>query len=122
MRGAGGAAHMSPMTTATTTRPVSPLAAELNRHLETQPPERTLHRLDLCDRCPQAAQSIFAFTVEGADLDILLCGHHTRKHLPELLARTPVTYWIDPAELHSVRGVIVKDTAPTESGDGLTDG
>lgn len=111
---------MFPMTTATTTKPITKLAAELNRHLATQTKERTLHRLDQCDRCPQAAQATFVFTVEATDLDILLCGHHTRKHLPELLAKSPSSYWIEPTELLSIRGVNVEAPVKVLTGDGLT--
>ncbi|WP_354214987.1 hypothetical protein [Arthrobacter sp. UYCo732] len=116
------------MTTDTLTKPLSKLAVELNEHLKTQSEERTLHRLDICDRCPQAAQSIFTFRIadadggEGAEMDIILCGHHTRQHLPAMLSKNPATYWIEPQELLSIRGINVESTGRGKTGDGLTDG
>jgi hypothetical protein len=120
---------MDAMTTATVTeKPLSKLAVELNAHLETQAPKRTLNLLDRCDRCSQHAQSSFVFTIpassEGTgktETDVLLCGHHTRMHLPALLAKNPVSYWIEPRELLSIRGVMVEGPANTRTGDGLTD-
>lgn len=120
---------MAFMTSDTLTKPLSKLAVELNEHLKTQTEERALHRLDICDRCPQAAQSVFTFKIapdaaggEGAELDIILCGHHTRAHLPAMLAKQPSTYWIEPQELLSIRGVNVEPVSQNLSGDGLTDG
>lgn len=111
------------MTTALleTAPPISKLASQLNTHLETQAPERALDRLDLCDRCPQAAQAVFEFQVEGGTTDIMLCGHHTRQHLPALLSKNPVSYWIEPSELYSIRGVETPERAAAVTGDGLTD-
>ncbi len=124
---------MPAMTTAILTeaaKPTSTLAVQLNLHLETQPKERTLDRLDLCDRCCAAAQSSFVFTIPdltstepGATMetDILLCGHHTRQHLPALLAKNPASYWVEPKELHTIRGVKITGKGSAQSGDGLTD-
>jgi hypothetical protein len=121
---------MIAMTTATleTAKPISKLAEHLNAHLETQPAERMLSLLDRCDRCNQHAQSAFVFTIpadpEGTgktETDVLLCGHHTRQHLPALLAKNPVSYWIEPRELVSIRGVNVNAGSDAKTGDGLTD-
>lgn len=123
------AAHMHAMTSDTLTKPLSELANQLNTHLQTQPAERALHRLDLCDRCPQAAQSIFTFKIEphtqgtgSSKCDIILCGHHMRHHLSAMLDQSPIDFWIDPRELHTIRGVVVP--APDRqgsTGDGITD-
>lgn len=120
---------MAPMTTATVTeKPLSKLAVELNAHLEMQKTERTLSLLDRCDRCSQHAQSSFVFKIPAdpagtgkTETDVLLCGHHTRMHLPALLAKVPVSYWIEPQELLSIRGVKVEAAGNTKAGDGLTD-
>ncbi|WP_139187327.1 DUF7455 domain-containing protein [Pseudarthrobacter chlorophenolicus] len=116
------------MTTDTLTKPLTRLAVELNTHLETQAPERTLSLLDRCDRCSQLAQSSFVFKIEACaegsgrtETDVLLCGHHARIHLPALLAKTPVSYWIEPQELLSIRGVKVQAASDAKAGDGLTD-
>ncbi|WP_230854562.1 DUF7455 domain-containing protein [Arthrobacter terrae] len=115
------------MTTETLTKPLSKLADQLNAHLETQPPERALSLLDRCDRCIQHARASFVFTIpadpEGTgktETDVLLCGHHTRMHLPALLAKGPVSYWIEPQQLMSIRGVNVDRKNTAKTGDGLT--
>lgn len=115
---------MGAMTTALLTeavQPISELAVQLNAHLKTQRKERTLDRLDQCDRCPQAAQAVFVFKVEGGTNDILLCGHHLRQYLPALLAKEPVSYWVDPGELYTFLGVNAPEPSVSTSGDGLTD-
>lgn len=119
---------MQPMTTDTLTKPISKLAVELNAHLETQTTERTLSLLDRCDRCSQLAQSSFVFKIEAStegsgrtETDVLLCGHHTRTHLEVLLSKNPVSYWIEPQELASIRGVNVSPVEKAASSDGLTD-
>lgn len=112
------------MTTALLTeaaQPISKLAHQLNIHLTSQSAERTLDRLDQCDRCPQAAQAVFVFKVESESHDIMLCGHHVRQYLPVLLAKEPASYWIEPAELYTIRGVKVPVRTDATSGDGLTD-
>lgn len=116
------------MTTDTLTKPLSKLAVVLNEHLENQTDARTLHRLDICDRCPQAAQSIFTFKIApdskgtgASEMDIILCGHHTRMHLPAMLEKNPSSYWIEPQELLSIRGVNVEPAGTALTGDGLTD-
>lgn len=117
-------AHMVTMTTATLTKPISKLAEQLNAHLEAQPAERTLTLLDRCDRCSQLAQASFVFTIPAGtgktETDVLLCGHHTRQHLP-VLAKNPVSYWVEPQELIGIRGVNVEaKQQETRTGDGLT--
>lgn len=116
------------MTTDTLTKPLTTLAVELNAHLETQAPERALSLLDRCDRCSQLAQSSFVFKIEASaegsgrtETDVLLCGHHTRVHLSALLSKNPVSYWIEPQELVSIRGVNVEAASTAKAGDGLTD-
>jgi hypothetical protein len=118
---------MDSMTTETLTKPISKLAEQLNAHLETQAPERALTLLDRCDRCAQLAQASFVFNIpadpEGTgktETDVLLCGHHTRQHLPALLAKNPVSYWVEPQELLSIRGVKVEEKKAVKTGDGLT--
>ncbi len=118
---------MNPMTTDTLTKPISTLADQLNAHLETQAPERTLTLLDRCDRCSQLAQASFLFTIPAdpsgsgkTETDVLFCGHHTRQHLPALLSKAPVSYWVDPQELIGIRGVNVEVKKAVRTGDGLT--
>lgn len=118
---------MVTMTTETLTKPISKLAEQLNAHLQTQDPERKLNLLDRCDRCSQHAQASFVFTIpanpEGTgrtEMDVLLCGHHTRQHLPALLAKNPSSYWVEPQELLSIRGVNVEARKDDRTGDGLT--
>lgn len=115
------------MTTDTLTKPISKLAEQLNAHLETQDPERKLNLLDRCDRCKQHAQASFLFTIPAdpagsgkTEMDVLLCGHHTRIHLVQLLAKNPISYWIEPIELISIRGVKVEEKKVALTGDGLT--
>lgn len=43
-------------------------------------------------------------------------------HLPAMLAKEPATYWIEPQELLSIRGVNVEPANQSLSGDGLNDG
>lgn len=38
-------------------------------------------------------------------LDIMLCGHHMRTHLDALLENDPKSFWIEPCELWSIKGV-----------------
>lgn len=116
------------MTTETLTKPISKLAVELNAHLESQTSDRTLDLRDRCDRCNQNAQASFVFKIPAdpagtgkAETDVLLCGHHMRAHLPALLAKAPVSYWIEPQELLSIRGVKVTAAGKSAPGDGLTD-
>lgn len=118
---------MLTMTTETLTKPLSKLAVQLNAHLETQPVERALTLLDRCDRCNQLAQASFVFTIPAdpagtgkTETDVILCGHHTRQHLPALLAKNPVSFWVEPQELLSIRGVNVEAKTQTKTGDGLT--
>jgi hypothetical protein len=118
---------MLTMTTETLTKPISKLAEQLNAHLETQAPERALTLLDRCDRCSQLAQASFVFTIPAdpagtgkTETDVLLCGHHTRQHLPALLAKNPVSYWVEPQELLSIRGINVEAKKAVKTGDGLT--
>lgn len=118
---------MLTMTTETLTKPISKLAEQLNAHLENQAPERALTLLDRCDRCSQLAQASFVFTIPAdpagtgkTETDVLLCGHHTRQHLPALLAKNPVSYWVEPQELLSIRGINVEAKKAVKTGDGLT--
>jgi hypothetical protein len=118
---------MDSMTTQTLTKPISKLAEQLNAHLQTQAPGRALTLLDRCDRCSQLAQASFVFTIPAdpdgtgkTETDVLLCGHHTRQHLPALLAKAPVSYWVEPQELLSIRGVNVEAMKDVRTGDGLT--
>lgn len=112
---------MMAMSTATlTTEPteLSPLAERLNRALAAQDETSPLNRLDRCDRCPAAAQSQFFYQAG----DIMLCGHHARAHLSALIDQNPTSFWIEPSQLRSVRGVNVPAQDQTKAGDGLTDG
>jgi hypothetical protein len=118
---------MLTMTTDTLTKPISKLAEQLNAHLETQAPERALTLLDRCDRCNQHAQSSFVFKIPAdpagtgkSEMDVMLCGHHMRQHLPVLLGKNPVSYWVEPQELLSIRGVKVEAKTAAKTGDGLT--
>jgi hypothetical protein len=43
-------------------------------------------------------------------------------HLPAMLAKEPATYWIEPRELLSIRGVNVGPANRSLTGDGITYG
>ncbi|MEH0110743.1 hypothetical protein V6N00_13615 [Tersicoccus sp. MR15.9] len=57
-------------------------------------------RPDLNDRCDQCGPASAAAAVFGyASGELMLCAHHTRQHLPAILASRMLSWWIDPEAL-----------------------
>lgn len=92
---------MSISTAAEPAAPESTLSERLNTALAAQSAESPLDYRDTCDNCPSAARAVFVFPVA----EIMLCGHHMRLHLENLMSNDPASFWITPGELWSINGV-----------------
>lgn len=87
------------MSTTSTTTPTpaqtKALADRLDAILALQTETGPLDRRDTCDNCNAGARAVFIYSVA----EVILCGHHMRLHLENLLDNNPESCWIDPAEV-----------------------
>ncbi len=51
----------------------------------------------------------------------MFCGAHMRTNLDTMLDANPVSFWIEPCELWSIKGVRFPKQGKVTAGDGLTD-
>lgn len=105
------------MTTTTSAAEISATALRLNEALKTQSPLRPYTGLDRCDKCIGAAQSKFEYKVGY----VMFCGAHMRSYLDAMLDSNLVSFWIEPCELWSIKGIKFPKRGQTTAGDGLTD-
>ena len=67
--------------------------------------DRELTAADRCDRC--GAQAYVRVVLESSGGELLFCGHHARKHEPQL--RSLASAWVDETNrLHAKTPVSVE--------------